>query len=62
MITLELLRRALTDAPARQRGEQAKNTQKAIQSVLDGTATPATTQIVHQTIARLYGVPDGRAE
>lgn len=45
MITLELLRHALTEAPARQRGEQAKNT-----------------QIVHQTIARLYGVPDGRAE
>lgn len=60
MITLELLRRALIELPARQRGEQADRTEAAIQSVLDGTATPATTQIVHQTIARLYGVPDER--
>lgn len=60
MITLELLHRALADLPDKQRGEQAKNTQKAIQSCIDGTATPITRQIVHQTIARLYGVPDER--
>lgn len=57
---IELLQRALVDLPARQRGQQAERTKAAIQSVLDGTATPATTQIVHQTIARLYGVPDER--